>query len=287
MQSLLLLNLKKPFIADTEVLMKNFKFRKGLAAICLALLLSLLLLTHAFADVHYGKDPHNGFEGYFDTGCNHCGQDNPQWLEEDTVHYCSNCGALGFPSLVDEDEPDAEFKPDPEPDDYDDWDDEDDEEIPFEVVIGGGVIIGGAAVIIIRNARKKKAAKKSKKPSSREKQKQDREQPVGYILNLSHNNVAITPQTPAQITITVLRVYADQRTQIEPSAPITVSTNPDSDIQVLPPNGFGQILLSIYQKDSDPKSAEEFINIIATVPGAQKTAQIKVNLTPRARVVFF
>lgn len=141
---------------------------------------------------------------------------------------------------------------------------------------------------MIRNARKKKAAaKKSKKASTRENQKQDRDEPVGYILNISHDNVAITPQTPAQIKITVLRVYADQRTQIEPSAPITVSITLDSDLQVLPPNGFGQMLLSIYQKNADPQSAEQYINVVANVPGAQKTAQIKVNLTPRARVVFF
>lgn len=266
--------------------MRNFYYKKGLAAICLSLLLYLLMQTHAFAGQHYGTDPTLGY-GLYDTTCNKCGEDNPQWIEEESVHYCSNCGGLGMPMLVDEKEPEKE---EPEPDE-EDWgydDEEEEEEIPFEVVIGGGAIVGGAAVIMIRNARKKKAAaKKSKKASPRENQKQDRDEPVGYILNISHDNVAITPQAPVQITITVLRVYDDQRTQIEPSAPINVSVKPDSDLQVLPPNGFGQMLLSIYQKNADPQSAEQYVNIAANVPGAQKTAQIKVNLTPRARVVFF
>lgn len=271
--------------------MNIFNNRKGLIVICLSVLLSLLLPPQAFADIHYGTDPHHGWEGYFDTGCNQCGHDNPQWFHDKSVLYCEECGALGYLYYLGEELPGDEPEPDSDPDDYDDWnysDDEDDEEIPFEVVIGGGAIIGGAVVIMIKRAQKKKAATtKPGKASSKEQKEKNQDQPVGYILNLSQDNVFVTPQAPAKITVTVLRVYADQRTQIEPSAPITVSFKPDSGIEVLPPNGYGQLLLSIYQKDSDPINSEEYVNIIATVPGAQKSAQVKVTLTRKARVVFF
>lgn len=268
--------------------MINYRVLKGLVAICLSLLLSLLLSIRTFADIHYGTDPHHGWEGYFDTGCNQCGHDNPQWFHDKSVLYCEECGALGYLYYLGEELPGNEPEPDSDPDDYGDWDYSDDEEIPFEVVIGGGAIVGGAVVIIIRRAKKKKAStKKHSKASSKEQKEKNQDQPVGYILNISQDNVFVTPQTPAQITITVLRVYADKKTQIEPAAPITVSLKSDSDIQALPTNGFGQVLLYIYQKDADSKSTEEYINIIATVPGAQKTAQVKVNLTPSARVVFF
>ncbi len=272
--------------------MNILSIRKGLVAtICLSVLLSLLLPTQAFADIHYGTDPHHGWEGYFETGCNQCGHDNPQWFHDKSVLYCEECGALGYLYYLGEELPGNEPEPDSDPDDYDDWgysDDEGDEDIPFEVVVGGGAIVGGAVVIMIRRARKKKAATKNhSKTSPKEKTEKNQDQPVGYILNLSQDNVFVTPQAPAKITVTVLRVYADQRTQIEPSTPITVSFKPDSGIEVLPPNGYGQLLLSIYQKDSDPISSEEYVNIIATIPGAQKSAQVKVTLTPKARVVFF
>lgn len=271
--------------------MINYRIRKGLAAICLSLLFSLLLSIRTFADIHYGTEVSSGISGNFDTGCNQCGFDNPQWLDENSVHYCNNCGALGMPKYLGDDVPEDKPEPDSDPDDNDNWDysdDEEDEEIPFEVVIGGGAIIGGAIVIIVKRAKQKKAAtKKHSKASSREQKEKNQDQPVGYILNISQDNVFVTPQTPAQITITVLRVYADQRTQIEPSAPVSVSLKSDSDIQALPANGFGQVLLNIYQKNADSKSAEEYINIIASVPGAQKSAQVKVNLAPKARVVFF
>lgn len=268
--------------------MINYRVRKSLVVICLSLLLSLLLSIRTFADIHYGTDPHHGWKGYFDTGCNQCGHDNPQWFHDKSVLYCEECGALGYLYYLGEELPGNKPEPDSDPDDYDDWDSSDDEEIPFEVVIGGGAIVGGAVVIIIRRAKKKKAATKShNKTSPKEKTEKSQNQPVGYILNLSQDNVFVTPQAPAKITVTVLRVYADQRTQIEPSAPITVSFKPDSGIQVLPPDGFGQVILSIYQKDADTKNSEEYVNIIATVPGAQKSAQVKVTITPKARVVFF
>lgn len=81
--------------------MNIIKSKKGLAAICLSLLLCLLLQTHAFAGQHYGTDPTLGY-GLYDTTCNKCGEDNPQWIEEESVHYCSNCGGLGMPMSVEE-----------------------------------------------------------------------------------------------------------------------------------------------------------------------------------------
>lgn len=256
--------------------MKTLHIKKVLTVfICFLMLLSLLLTSKVFAGQHYGTDLVLGY-GLYDTTCNKCGHDNPQWLQEDSVHYCSNCGGLGMPMPVDEKAPE---KKEPK-DDYDDWDyqDEDeDEEIPFEVVIGGAAV-GGAAVIMINRARKKKAASKKE---------QKKDQPVGYILNISQDNVFVAPQTPAQIVITVLRVLPDGKTLVESSAPITVSLKPDSSIQALPLNGFGQIMLSISQKDANSKNPEEYINIAATVPGAQKTAQVKVSIAPNARVVFF
>ena len=45
--------------------MNIIKSKKGLAAICLSLLLCLLLQTHAFAGQHYGTDP--TLNGPYDT----------------------------------------------------------------------------------------------------------------------------------------------------------------------------------------------------------------------------
>ncbi len=273
--------------------MKTLHIKKVLAVfICFLMLLSFLFTFKTFAGQNYGTDPGLGIYGLYDTTCNKCGQDNPEWLQEHTVHYCKNCGGLGMPMLIEEKKPEKEESKDDDEDwDYDDEDEDEDEEIPFEVIIGGAAV-GGAAVIMINRARKKAASKKGGKSSSgtnsnKTKKEQKKDQPSGYILNISQDNVFVTPQTPAQIAITVLRVLADGKTKVEPSAPITVSLKPDSSIQVLPLNGFGQVMLSISQKDTDPKNSEEYINIAATVPGAQKTAQVKVSIAQNARVVFF
>lgn len=72
--------------------MKKSIIVRGCAGIVgLAMLLCLLPpLTWSVMGVQY------------DTHCNVCGHDNPQWLEEDSVHYCENCGALGMPAIIED-----------------------------------------------------------------------------------------------------------------------------------------------------------------------------------------
>ena len=204
------------------------------------------------------------FAAEYDVTCNQCGHDNPQWLEEDTVHYCESCGALGMPMLIDENESGNATSED------NGGTTSDDDGLPFVVVIGGAAVAGAIAIILGRNAKKKKKA-----------------DAAGYILKLSQHQVYVTSGAPAQVIVTVLRVDAQGRAQIEPSAPIYITLTPDSVLQVLPPNGYGEITLSISQKASSASDAIEYIDVAALVPGAQKNARIAVNISPSLQIVFF
>lgn len=166
----------------------------------------------------------------------------------------------------------------------------DEKGFPIEVAIGGAAI-GAAVVVILKVAKKRKTApQKAGKVSSSEGEKegkQDQDQPEGYILNISEDNVSVSPETSAQLIATVLRVFADGSTQRDPSAPITVSLKPNSDLQVIPLKGFGEVSLSISQKSAEPMSIEEYIDITTVVSGGQKTARVKVSAAPAVQVVFF
>ncbi len=228
----------------------------------------------------------------YSTKCGVCGYDNPQWLEEDSVHYCRNCGALGMPALIDDSGPKNTGN-------TDNWDynnvprdtGDDEGRFPIEVVIGGGAAIGAAVTVILKKAKKGRVAPQKAdritSPEGRGENKQDQDQPEGYILNISEDNIFITPETSAQLIVTVLRVFADGNTQKDPSAPITVSLEPNSNLQVVPLKGFGEISVSISQKNAESMNIEEYINVTTLVPGSQKTAKVKVSAAPAVQMVFF
>ena len=224
----------------------------------------------------------------YSTKCGVCGYDNPQWLEEDSVHYCRNCGALGMPALIDDSGPKNTGN-------TDNWDYNnvprdtgDDEEGSIEVVIGGAAI-GAAVTVILRRLKKEGSTPKADRitsPEGRGENKPRSRPPEGYILNISEDNIFITPETSAQLIVTVLRVFCRwQHTRSFRS--ITVSLEPNSNLQVVPLKGFGEISVSISQKNAESMNIEEYINVTTLVPGSQKTAKVKVSAAPAVQMVFF
>ncbi len=118
----------------------------------------------------------------YDTRCNQCGHDNPQWIAEQKngiVNYCEKCGALGMPELIsNNNQNQADSSDDQSTDPFDDSTDSD---IPWDVVIGAVV---GAAVIAAIRKRLKNRKKAEKKTTSKTNRKEEEKSKHIIFFNL-------------------------------------------------------------------------------------------------------
>ncbi len=224
----------------------------------------------------------------YDTHCNNCGQDNPQWLNEDTVHYCNKCGALGLPQII---ENGSGTKPG-NTDSYDPSTDGDGD-IPFEVVIGTGAAV---TVIAVSIARKKKKTgttaptartKHTSSTSQKSQQKKPKEeQPAGYILQLSRDNIVLADREEEVVGIRVMRVDDNAQTTVASNAEISVQLQKDSRLLVLPARGMGVLNVKILQNGAVQQDAQEAVQVTATVPGKTLVTIINVMLKAGWKMVF-
>lgn len=240
----------------------------------------------------------------YDTTCNNCGHDNPQWLLDDYVKYCEECGALGMVVEIHDEtteaEPEEDAGPDADSNDADDWSDDEDEKVPFEVVVGGGAAVGAAVILILKNAAKGRKTGKTAsrdqtpvagtpgagKPSTGKPKRNDGE-PAGYILKLSQERILCKTGVPGRVVISVLKVDARGVTSLEPSAPIQVMLPPNSILRADPPTGFGEITVTVSQICPSTSQEPEWLQVTAQVPGAQKIVHLAVDLERECRMVFF
>ncbi len=207
----------------------------------------------------------------FDITCHYCGHVNHQWLYSTAVCYCEECGRLGLLVPVSE-ENTTTAKPETQ------WTESEDEEqenslVPFEIVIGSAAV-GGAVAAILHTA------------SKRKKQKENKQEPVGYILKISHDRVHVSEGEPARILISVLQVDANGQTSVLQSAPIRIDTAPHSVLRVDPNLGYGTMTATISQQGPATSDTQEWLRVTANVPGAEKTAAVAVDVAENLRMVF-
>ena len=225
----------------------------------------------------------------YDTRCNICCHDNPQWLNEDCVHYCGECGALGMPAIISDKKGSGTTTPD-EPDNNDPspYDTGADEDIPFEVVIGGAAVVTVIAVSIAKKKKKPGATTpraKTRQPSNqRERSKED--QPAGYILQLSKDKVVLADGEDAVVGIRVMRVAGDGQTTVASNAQISLQMQKDSHLLVLPARGTGVLNVRIKQNSAVKQDIQESIQVTATVPEKTTVATITVMLNTGWKMVF-
>ncbi|MDD4295555.1 MAG: hypothetical protein PHC69_01185 [Ruminiclostridium sp.] len=233
----------------------------------------------------------------YDTRCGVCGQDNPQWLNENTVHYCKKCGALGYPTLISDKNETGTTRPDnADKEGYSSYENEEDGDIPFEVVIGGA-----AAVVVVATAMAKKKKKSGKttvqktpvpprpstasKPSNR-REKPKEEKPVGYILQLSQDSIVLTDSEKVVIGIRVMRVADNGQTTVASNAEISLQQQKDTRLLLAPNRGMGVLNVRISQNGATQQDMQETIQVIATVPGKTLVAMITVMQKTGWKMVF-
>lgn len=221
----------------------------------------------------------------YKTICINCGQDNPQWLQEDSVNYCSKCGALGLHQYIG-------FGSGTKPDNTGSYDPstDGDADIPVAVVIGTGAAVTIIAVSMARRKKKpgsmaqtKNASSTSQKPQQK---KPEEEQPAGYILQLSQDNIVLEDREEEVVGIRVLRVDDNAQTTIASNAEIIVQPQKDSRLLVIPARGMGVLNVKILQNGAVQQDVQEAVQVTATVPGKTLVTTINVMLKAGWKMVF-
>jgi hypothetical protein len=236
----------------------------------------------------------------YDTHCNVCGHDNPQWLVEDSVHYCENCGALGYPAIIEDKTASESPGTEGDADDPPSYGSDGDEEIPIAVVVGGAAAVTAVAVAMARAKKKKGKGKPGVHnqpvppnrqsgpvpPNRRRSPEPEPERPAGYILQLSQDRVVLSEGMEASVVIRVLKVMANGQTTLAPQAEIRLQQQGNSNLLLLPAGMGAEMQLRLQPKGGIRQQAEEQIHVTANVPGNMVAAVLTVSLHAGWQMVF-
>lgn len=214
----------------------------------------------------------------YDTRCNQCGHDNPQWIAEQKkgiVNYCEKCGALGMPMLIsngNEDQPHSSNNQS-----IDAIDDSSDSDIPWDVIIGA--VVGAAAIAAIR---KKLKNKKKTDKNTKKDEKEDEKEPAHYILQLSHESFDFTKEKNHDLSINVWKITEKDKKQIPASIQIQ---NPEPALQIKPNQGRAPLNCQLELIGQAQKSNFD-IAVSANAEGNQFQKRIHINTGGDKRIVF-
>lgn len=165
-----------------------------------------------------------------------------------------------------------------------------DEGIPWEIVIGAGAI---AAILttIARKLRKKSNAAHNKPPApshTKKQAKKEADEPVGYILQLSHDRLTLQPDQPAPFTATAWRVDAKGGYHPAPEAQLRITVPPTMAevVRVAPAEAKGQLACQITLVQEVSLEATP-LTVTAQAPKGGTTAQVLVEAEPMYVIEFF
>ncbi len=205
--------------------------------------------------------------------CNHCGHENPQWIEEDKkgyVLYCRNCGGLGMlteETVGNNDTSQPSYPDEPSSDD-----------IPWDAVIGA--VIGAAVIAAIRKKLKKK--KKATKKTKSRKKEEEKKETAHYILQLNKEHFDFTQEKTQNLSVNVWKIT--ETTKKEISASIQIQ-NPEPALQIKPQQGQTPLNCQLELKGQAEKSSFDII-VNAHAENSQFQKKIRINAGGEKRIVF-
>lgn len=177
---------------------------------------------------------------------------------------------------------------------------EEDEEFPVEIVVGGAaaVVVAAIAMANARKAKKKKGGnaktqsapisgnRKSPEKSQNRQETQEEEKSVGYILQLTQDNITLTEGNETIVGIRVMKVDDKGQTTVASNAEIRLQPQKDTRLIMAPNVGKGILNVKISQNGPAQQDAVETVQINAMLPGKTIDAVLTVNLKTGWKMVF-
>lgn len=144
-----------------------------------------------------------------------------------------------------------------------------DSNIPWGIIVGAS--LGAAAVLAIRKRLKKK---KKNKDSDKE--------DSGYILQLSQEQIQLTPQKPVTLETKVWKITETTK-KITPA--VIKIHNPEPALKINPHSGRGH-LVSQLMLNGTPQQEQFALTVTAQAGGTQKQHTVHINAQAKKRIVF-
>ncbi len=131
--------------------------------------------------------------------------------------------------------------------------------LPWQAIAGGlGAVAAAAAAM----------AGAAAKTSAKSKTKQDPNQPIGYILNVSSDRLSVSPEQSQTLTVTVYQVMPDGR-PVPAAANISLTAPPGASVQ--PASGASPLSAVVWQTGEIAPGAQLLVQA-ATAGGSSQTA---------------
>lgn len=131
--------------------------------------------------------------------------------------------------------------------------------LPWQPVAGGlGAVAAAAAAM----------AGAAAKTSAKSKTKQDPNQPIGYILNVSSDRLSVSPEQTQPLTVTVYQVMPNGQ-PVPAAANISLTAPPGASVQ--PASGSSPLSAIVWQTGEIPPGAQLLVQA-ATAGGSSQTA---------------
>ena len=161
---------------------------------------------------------------------------------------------------------------------------DDDGEIPWVVVIGALAVLGAAgfAGAKVLGGRGKDGERETKE----EKKKDEPEEKVTYILQLSSDRLVVGPEQPAPLSVSVWKREGNSAPQPAPGASITITAPPSSGVLVGPPAGASPLTTTVSAEGAAP-STPVILEVVASVGETSTRATVTVEVTGESRMEFY
>lgn len=160
-----------------------------------------------------------------------------------------------------------------------------DDGIPWAVIIGGiGAVAAGGLTVAAAAAGLAARSRTRRKPGEGEKEERKEDDTVGYILQLSHDRLAMQVGEPTPLEGAVWRV--DSKGQYSLASDARIGFRPPRGIAVLPAQGMGRVTTQIEQRDPNV-GGEQILTVEAQAGPERHAAQVVLSLQAEYRVEFF
>ena len=159
-------------------------------------------------------------------------------------------------------------------------------DIPWATIIGGigAVAIGGLAVAATAVGLATRARRRRPRKKEKEKDEETDEGPVGYLLQLSHDRLALRHGGAAQLGSAVWQV--DSEGQYTLASDAQISLVPPPGIAVLPSKGQGRLSSRIEVRDAG-LTGERVMGVEALAGSEQHQAEVVLSIQGEYRIEFF
>lgn len=142
--------------------------------------------------------------------------------------------------------------------------------------IGGAGLAGAAAALVLR-ARKKRSQNREEQPTEQE--------VVGYILELSTNEVFLQASKPQSVGVTCWKVRGGGSYEPAPEAELSVQgPSPASNISVTPLSGQGKMEMQINLTDESNEDTHQVV-VTASGGGESTTAVVMIYIVPELEII--